>query len=407
MEYAEKYRMLMEQGKYDEANQLHREAFDRANDYIDSGLTIDEAFQKAGFTYSKKLHDFMEEVAKQEIAKNPYFLTGKPFEDIKKEDEELDNYLMVKGFTIDNFLVNYYKDLSRFNVGELLDKIGLGLKGLFELLSDACKLINENSNKPIFIQNKIIDFLDSCNKTVGGGQVVQILILQGLNVWIKDCNIKEGNKSYKEVESLHSWICEKLIEVCLFYFYHFDKDENSEPLDNYLASTEVGRCWRESQEDELSISESAALPKELDTDKAKELLHKAITAGLCDDTQSNIKITDKKKLPSKQNGSTKRGRSSKPFKEYLQNGDKLHALYSVMDGKTGKEAALVMKVAIQIGWITKPTFKAVADEFGDIGNRSNYNKFLNEDRFTKDEVAGMQNILSSYYDTSKAAFSSI
>lgn len=55
-----------------------------------------------------------------------------------------------------------------------------------------------------------------------------------------------------------------------------------------------------------------------------------------------------------------------------------------------------MKVAIQIGWITKPTFKAVTDEFGDIGNRSNYNKYINGDRFTKDEIEGMKNALLSY-----------
>lgn len=67
-----------------------------------------------------------------------------------------------------------------------------------------------------------------------------------------------------------------------------------------------------------------------------------------------------------------------------------------MNEKTGKEAALAMKVAIQIGWITKPTFKAVTDEFGDIGNRSNYNKYINGDRFTKDEIEGMKNALLSY-----------
>lgn len=66
-----------------------------------------------------------------------------------------------------------------------------------------------------------------------------------------------------------------------------------------------------------------------------------------------------------------------------------------MKGKKGKEAALTIKVAIQIGWITKPTFKAVENEFGDIGNRSNYNKYINEDRFTNDEIDGMKNTLLS------------
>ena len=88
----------------------------------------------------------------------------------------------------------------------------------------------------------------------------------------------------------------------------------------------------------------------------------------------------------------KRGRRSKPFKDYLQNddGSKLQTLHDVMSGKGGKEVALVIKVAIQIGWITKPTYKAVADEFGNIGNRSNYNKYINGDKFTSDEIVGIK-----------------
>lgn len=80
----------------------------------------------------------------------------------------------------------------------------------------------------------------------------------------------------------------------------------------------------------------------------------------------------------------------------MQNVDKLQTLHDVMNGKKGKEVALIMKVAIQIGWITKPTFKAVEDEFGNIGNRSNYNKYINENnRFTNDEIDGMKQALLS------------
>ena len=102
-------------------------------------------------------------------------------------------------------------------------------------------------------------------------------------------------------------------------------------------------------------------------------------------------------LPNKQKSVQKQGRQSKPFKKCLQNDDgfRLQRLHAVMKGKKGKEAALTIKVAIQIGWITKPTFKAVENEFGDIGNRSNYNKYINEDRFTNDEIDGMKNTLLS------------
>ena len=109
------------------------------------------------------------------------------------------------------------------------------------------------------------------------------------------------------------------------------------------------------------------------------------------DMMANESYTDEKSLSGKQEKKEilKRGRRSKPFKDYLQNddGSKLQTLHDVM---SGKEVALVIKVAIQIGWITKPTYKAVADEFGNIGNRSNYNKYINGDKFTSDEIVGIK-----------------
>ena len=110
--------------------------------------------------------------------------------------------------------------------------------------------------------------------------------------------------------------------------------------------------------------------------------------------ENNREIADEKSLSGKQEKKEilKRGRRSKLFKDYLQNddGSKLQTLHDVMSGKGGKEVALVIKVAIQIGWITKPTYKAVADEFGDIGNRSNYNKYINGDKFTSDEIVDIK-----------------
>lgn len=86
------------------------------------------------------------------------------------------------------------------------------------------------------------------------------------------------------------------------------------------------------------------------------------------------------------------GGQSKSFESCLIDDDisKLEALRNIMNGKKGKEAALVIKVAVKIGWITKPTYQAVVNEFGDIGHRSNYNKYINENKFTNDEIEGMK-----------------
>ena len=85
---------------------------------------------------------------------------------------------------------------------------------------------------------------------------------------------------------------------------------------------------------------------------------------------------------------SKRGRQTKPFASYLAKGD-LASLHKAMEGKAGKEAALIVRTAIQEGLISKPTFTAVKKEFGDIGNRSGYNKYMNDKyNFSEDEITG-------------------
>lgn len=85
---------------------------------------------------------------------------------------------------------------------------------------------------------------------------------------------------------------------------------------------------------------------------------------------------------------SKRGRQTKLFDSYLFKVD-LDSLHKAMEGKAGKEAALIIRTALREGLINKPTFAAVEKEFGDIGNRSGYNKYMSDQyNFTEDEVAG-------------------
>lgn len=87
----------------------------------------------------------------------------------------------------------------------------------------------------------------------------------------------------------------------------------------------------------------------------------------------------------------KRGRRSVTFRECLteKGKDMIEALHKAMRGKRGKEAALIITVAMKNGLITKPTSSAVSDEFGDIGNRSGFNSYAYKlERFTKVEIEG-------------------
>lgn len=92
----------------------------------------------------------------------------------------------------------------------------------------------------------------------------------------------------------------------------------------------------------------------------------------------------------------KGGRTKGTFKDrMIDDGDgrKLQKIHSVWGCRKGKEAALLIKACIDKGWINKPTFGEVVDEFGFIGNKSGYNKYMRESKHSKDEISGAKNSL--------------
>lgn len=305
--------------------------------------------------------------------------------DIPEEKESLDEWFDIEAYGVKCSLEPLYRDLQNYGVVDsvlendtIKDYYLKAIKGLIYFIRD-------NTDKPNRIRNHISKILKGLDDIPAFGLLLQILLLQGLIKWFENVNLKEDDNGYNEASNLVQWIGKQLMKKEIrFCYFRWGEDDKKwlKPFCDYLLSTEIGKTVQ-----------NYLLKKPIDCNFIVD--GENGTRRILKDSQSKI-TTDEKKLPSKQNKSTKRGRQSRPFKEYLQNEDKLHALHSVMNEKTGKEAALAMKVAIQIGWITKPTFKAVTDEFGDIGNRSNYNKYINGDRFTKDEIEGMKNALLSY-----------
>lgn len=92
--------------------------------------------------------------------------------------------------------------------------------------------------------------------------------------------------------------------------------------------------------------------------------------------------------------STKRkGRTSKPFSEVIITQSKentLNLLHTLINGRHGKGAIIFLFVAIKNGLITKPTSTQILNEFGDIGNKSLIQKYLNSEYplYTDDEISG-------------------
>ncbi|MBP5421909.1 MAG: hypothetical protein J6Y78_05640 [Paludibacteraceae bacterium] len=97
-----------------------------------------------------------------------------------------------------------------------------------------------------------------------------------------------------------------------------------------------------------------------------------------------------------QQGNGKRGRQKKSLKDKMiddANGEKLQKMHTILKGKKGKDVSLIIVTCIKKGWMTKPTFTEVKDEFGDIGSKSGYNKYLNDRMFTQEELEGAINSL--------------
>lgn len=97
-----------------------------------------------------------------------------------------------------------------------------------------------------------------------------------------------------------------------------------------------------------------------------------------------------------QQGNGKRGRQKKSLKDKMiddANGEKLQKMHTILKGKKGKDVSLIIMTCIKKGWMTKPTYTEVKNEFGDIGSKTGYNRYLNESMFINEELEGAINSL--------------
>ena len=80
----------------------------------------------------------------------------------------------------------------------------------------------------------------------------------------------------------------------------------------------------------------------------------------------------------------KKGRPKETLKDKMiddVDGVKLQNIHKAIKGKRGKDAALIILASIKNGWMAKPTFTQVKNEFGDIGVQQGFTKYLNERLF--------------------------
>ena len=143
-------------------------------------------------------------------------------------------------------------------------------------------------------------------------------------------------------------------------------------VDSYIGSMELAQRYID------------ALPKEPQPEQTDK--------GQTTDAQS-LNPEPQQEQPKKTRG---RGRPKETLKDKMiddANGEKLQQMHTKLNGKKGKDATLIILACIKKGWLTKPTYTQVKNEFGDIGSKTGYNRYLNEQMFTKEELEGAINSL--------------
>ena len=91
-----------------------------------------------------------------------------------------------------------------------------------------------------------------------------------------------------------------------------------------------------------------------------------------------------------------RGRPKETFKDKMiddADGKKLEKIHTIMRGKKGKDFSLLILACIKKGWITRPTYTQAANEFGEIGSKTGFNRYLDERMFGEKEIMGAINSL--------------
>ena len=92
-----------------------------------------------------------------------------------------------------------------------------------------------------------------------------------------------------------------------------------------------------------------------------------------------------------------KGRPKETLQDKVIGGDTgfIKKLHTLIDGKKGKDFCLYIVASIKLGKLTKPTYTQVKNEFGDIGNKSGFNRYLDERKFTQTELEGAMNQINT------------
>lgn len=319
---------------------------------------------------SPELHDGINEILKDEAEHGKGLFAN--VTDIPLEDIDEDEFDMVEVYNCQATFTKYLAELKRFSIiGAVGDEAFLNKtfkNTLMRLLRGLATYIKENTDKQAATKNEITDTIKILDELSHWGLFLQILILQGLCRWLESVNINEGDKGFDEAQALYDWLLEHLAEKIMnlaFKPYSDGDKARLKPLTDYLYSIEIGR-WVQEQIFSKPQQDDILLP-----DEAKEL--------------------------SKETPNRGKGRPSKPFDDILVKDKEAtkRKLHSLIDGKQDSKAVIYIKAAIQLGVIQKPTHTQFIKEFGSIVSKQIFNKYINGNLYSDDELKGAKQALKN------------
>ena len=107
-----------------------------------------------------------------------------------------------------------------------------------------------------------------------------------------------------------------------------------------------------------------------------------------------VTIVSREQKAEKSSKGAPRHRPSSRFEQFVidpaQAEKVTNRLHELIDGKLPKNCALTIFAAQRKGWLTMPSYKALSDEFPEIGDRKNYTYYLSRRENYKADIDSIE-----------------
>lgn len=306
--------------------------------------------------------------------------------DVKKEDERLDACLGANALEINRSISFYYNELeTRGIVGEGQLFGNTAAEMLFYTFGKMVELLQMDASSPMKMRNDLAEIIKLFDEMPIMGLLYQILLLQGLAFVLERLKVDEGDAGFDEALLLYRWLMKLLGQKEMrFCFMQYGENDLKllKPFCDFLMSTDMGQCVQSVVFKTNAESEEPQAPQT--------------------DEQQTTQIEE---MPKPTKG---RGRPVLPLKSKMLNdsdGKNWQKLHELMDGKKRKDAVLIIFAFCKKGWMIRPSYKQVINEFGNIVCKSMYDEYTKVDiqttdgktveisKFSDEEIASVMNAL--------------